>query len=183
MSIRGRIKIPKKGDILRFLVAVSIGVLVSLSITFILQEPEWKPLGPYPVQQVDSQGPLVDSPERGGNLIIPQVKLGSTVHTTGQKCAKEDVTVQGEYGWRSVVPNGYTYEMPKGAPGRRLKGCESLDFDNHIPSDVDAWAREVIENGRVPEVYLGGCETPIREDGHKGATVCWRTEPFVLVAP
>lgn len=176
--------VPSLGELVILAVALFIGAIVALSIHDALQPDPWNPLGPYPVQTIKSQGPRVkDGAREDSNATVPQIKLGSDVAVAGEKCVAEDLTVLGEYGWRSIVPSGFSYQAPKGAPGFRLKGCAKLNFQNEIPAEVDTWARKQIAEGRTPEVYIGGCEIPVKKDGTKGVEKCWRTEPFVLVLP
>lgn len=167
-------------------VFLTVGLVFGIAggyVTHAIVTPDpWSPLGPYSVQVVESQGPKLNSSDQSDRL-IPQVKLGSKVHVTGVKCSSEEVTIKGEYGWRSVIPQGMDVPVTTAASGYRLPGCTPLDFRNDIPPAVDAWARSVIDNHKRPEVFIGGCEIPKKANGDSGVEVCWRTEPFVLVLP
>lgn len=170
---------PTLGEAAAAAVALTVGVVVTMAVYSVLRPHTWAPLGPYPTQTVISQGPRVNG---NGNIQIPQVHLGSEVEVNGTKCAAESVAVQGTTGWRSVEPAGFFYSAPPGPPGYRIKGCSAkLTFLNSIPPEVDAWARHKLAAGHHPQVYIGGCETPTRPNGEEGATLCWRTEPFLLV--
>lgn len=159
-----------------------VGLTLGIFVSHLLGEMfAWKPLYGYDQQSVESQGPMVESPS-SPDAVVPQVKLGSKVTVTGTKSSHEKVVVNGTGpDWTSVVPGGFYYEGPKRA-GLRLKGTITQTFENDIPPEVDAWAREQIEKGRVPEVYMSGCETPV--DGQKvGQEACWTTGRFILVLP
>jgi hypothetical protein len=166
--------------VVTWLIALALGTIVVLMVRDWMAPDPWSPLGPYKVQTVHSQGPEIKAKNSDANVLLPVVHLGTPIKVTGTKCSKESTVVQGQVGWRSVDPAGFDYQVPPGAPGYRLAGCQTADFKNDIPPAVDAWARSVIEDGDTPELFFGGCETPKR-DGKSGETVCWRTEPFVLV--
>lgn len=169
-------------SLILFTIALTLGITAGVVVYKVLSPAPWSPLGPYPVQVVTSQGPKLKSPINAAE-VLPQIKLGSKAAIAGTKCSKEEVTVKGGYGWRSVVPSGLEYTAATGAPGLRLKGCSKLAFQNVIPPEVDDWARDVINGGQVPAVFLGGCEIPVNPDGKEGVKVCWRSEPFILVLP
>lgn len=176
-----RLRRPTFGETVATAIALTVGVAVTIAVYSVLRPPAWAPLGPYPTQTVVSQGPRVN-PDGDANIQIPQVHLGSEIEVNGTKCSTEDVAVQGTTGWRSAEPPGFSYAEPPGSPGYRLKGCSAkLTFLNTIPPAVDAWARRQLAAGHQPQVYIGGCETPTRPNGDVGATLCWRTEPFLLV--
>lgn len=139
---------------------------------------------PYPIQAVTSQGPRVTSPSDGSE--VPVVSLSSDfVEVTGRKCLDEETRVRGQVGWRSIVPGGFAYVVPdnsNGVPAVRLAGCSPFKtFENQIPEPVVEWATRVIERGGTPEVVIGGCETPVRDNDSEGEELCWTTERFVLV--
>jgi len=166
------------------LLALGFGVSATIFVGHVTSPEPWSPLGPYPVQYVAHQQDdmVVSSVEGSGNSMIPKIHLSSgSVKIIGSKCAKEDVQVKGHYGWVSIVPGGFSYNVPSGPPGHRLAGCQQFDFKNEIPEKVAEWAKEAEADGIQPEVVITGCEVPIKGDGTQGVEICWRTEPFALV--
>lgn len=177
-----RLHRPSAKAVLAAVVSVTFGIIVGLIAAHLLREVfTWKPLYGYEQQIVKSQGPLVPS-SSSPDAVVPQVKLGSKVIVTGTKSSREKVVVDGHSpDWTSVVPGGFYYRGPDRA-GLRLKGTLTQTFENDIPPEVDAWAREQIKKGRRPEVYMSGCEVPV--DGQRrGQEACWTTGRFVLVLP
>lgn len=183
---------PTKWEAVSFVISLALAVILGGVLANFTRPDTWSPLGPYPDQTVVSQGPKVKA---DGNQLVPVVFLdGSPVQTIGTKCVKEDVSVYGWYGWRSVSPPGPAYwpeitkeeAFERGAEVRlKTKGPDSdcgveLRFDNDIPPEVVEWARSLISKGVVPEVMLTGTEIPIDKNGNQGKQITWRTERMVL---
>lgn len=138
-------------------VSLLLVLLVVLEVAIILgvyDDDEWQPLGPYPVQDV---------------LEINE----AFVRVVGTKCAEEDVTVRGTYGWMRVEPPGFSVTLGEGTGGREA-GCHTQEFRNDIPSTVS----DLNEPGHVWIIL--GSETPVRDDGTEGVPLGWQTEEFVL---
>lgn len=174
----------KKNKLLKFLgyfLSIMLGVAVTLSILKISQPEPWSPLGPYPEQKIITEQPEKVRSNAQQDLLIPITSLSNgNIIVSGSKCSKEAVEVEGFYGWWSAYPGGFHVEAPDGPPGKRIKGCQSFTFENEIPDEIKEWAAGQIAKGRAPEVYLSGCETPIKDNGDKGTEVCWTTETFAF---
>jgi len=131
------------------LLVLEVAILVGL-----FEEPDWSPLGPYPVQDV--------------------VEIDETfVRVLGTKCSDEAVTVRGSFGWQRVDPPGFAVTLGEGTDQREA-GCHTREFRNDVPTAV----AEVNQPGDVWRIL--GSETPVTADGVEGVELGWETEPFVL---
>lgn len=153
-------------------IAVIITTMVVLSV--VDRAPDWKPLGPFPVQDV-----LDD------DLTIDVIADGEIV-VEGTKCrGPQPIQVQGQIGWRRVTPPGLLAAQ-RDFPGVVVPGgCETNTFVDQIPQEV---ADDVCEHGRPETWQIIGSETPIGEvvsgeviSRSNGLTLGWETESFTLI--
>jgi hypothetical protein len=153
-------------------------LILTLTVTWVVVSDDgdtWSPLGPYPVQQIDTVVTAEHPVNENEQIPVWRISAGD-VPVTGEKCTSEPVETIGDWGWSAVEPPGGTFDQGSGL-GLRPGGCEPLDFRNPIPDDV---AARTIEAGQ--HVWrINGCDTPVDDDGKEGATLCWRTQDFLLV--
>lgn len=162
------------------LVATTALVLVGVwAIMLFFSDDQWKPLGPFPEQEVRSDETFVWEVAGAANTqTIPSVDVDDLmVSVTGTKCYKQTVNVNGVVAWQVLDPPGRAYETGRGT---RVQdpGCSTKTFENEIPADVIGF---VNRHGSPVVVAVTGCETPTDTDRGEGATLCWSTEPFALV--
>lgn len=154
------------------LVAVNLVAVVVLAVVVWARvtEDTFDPLGSYPLQDVLNEGDP------------PVIALNEFVIVEGTKCndTEHPVPIEGEMSWRNLDPRGSTF-VTGVTPGTRLPGCVTTVFQNPIPAEVKDRTLRLIEGGFDPVWELGGIETPIRDDGFKGTSRRWMTEPFRLI--
>lgn len=155
-----------------FIAATVIAVLWLVASTVVLAaslhigQRDWAPLYGYtPVQDTEPTEIMVDGP---GSLQIT---------STGTKCARQPVTVQGQSVWRSVDPPGSN--VPVGAPvsANRPRGCVTITYINIVPREVVSLTARL--GGRV-RWELTGVETPSDARHAAGVPAVWRTEPIEI---
>ena len=180
-------KIFNKRQFKRFLglsAAGLLGVAVTFGVLKLAEEPPYNPLGPYPEQQVIARDSVTIPSTAETDVPLPLVSLEDEhIIVTGSKCSDEETQVIGQYGWRSAEPSGFDFTFFEGVSAVRIKGCQSFMFQNDFPEEVKRWVERSlqrdVERDHV-EMYLSGCETPIKDDGTKGVEICWRTQTFAI---
>ena len=126
-------------------------ILIGVLIWQLIPNPPYAPLGPYPVQEVES----------------PVVQSGTAVYITGTKCVKEAVYVQGEAHFRRLT--GPTIIIPLFSGSRyQVAGCVTRLFENQLP-----------ENMTVGTWIVEGSDTVFK--GDETQTIVWNSEPFEVV--
>ena len=176
--------------LLRIAVACSLAAFllsVAAVVRVVRSASTWSPLGPYPIQNVESSEritvPLPGAAVGSGADVqasVPVVRLGQPMPVSGTKCSSETVIVHGTRRWTSVQPPGSTFVGGDGT-AKRASGCAEFRFPNRIPDDVARWATDQHAAGLTPVMTLGGCETPTDDEHGEGASLCWQTEPFAIL--
>jgi hypothetical protein len=146
---------------LRFIAGAGAVAYVALNQV----EPQWDPLGDYPVQKILNKDHKVSLTDTSNNV----VKVDAI------KCADEPAQVAGSLRWQSVKPPGIVLMIGSGT-GTRKQGCQEMFFENPIPPEVKA----VIKSGGPTVWVITGTETPLR-DGQQGVPRAWTTEQFEVV--
>ena len=158
-------------------VAVAMALLAASIVYAFTRQTDWRPLGPFPEQQVISDNTYEWDDPGNAVLSIPSVPLdGGVVTVEGTKCYKEQVTVQGTKFWSSKAPPGGTWEDAPGT-ATRDSGCHTGTFVNLIPPEIADFTAVA---GGVIVVTISGCETPLSDTRGEGVRLCWTTEPFAL---
>lgn len=140
----------------------------------LFDEDPWAPLGPYPIQQVDA-------PRGGDDLPTVSLSEDGEVPVSGRKCVREDgMTITGWVAWQSVEPRGNSVRTGTGTR-EAAAGCQSFEFTNVIPPDVERIMAHQIADGLRPVWRIVGTETPSSSERGEGVPLAWSTEPFRVV--
>lgn len=155
--------------------SVTLALVLGAGLFVELTREDWKPLGPFPVQDVSA-----DLEVELNGTAYPAVRLGDEVDVTGTKCYREPVQVTGDLSWASVYPAGLAVEIGSGG-AERDAGCIDLEFHNPIPPVVAAWAEQRFADGfDFVIVRVTGKEIASR-NGDQSVPLTWRTEDFALL--
>lgn len=161
--------------------SVTALVVVTMWLVFTLtSDEEWRPLGPFPEQQVDAADTFewYESGPNADPVRIPSASVRTpVVDVTGTKCYREPVAVAGDVRWSTVDPRGGSWQTGSGSAVREA-GCHTNTYLNEVPEQVLHYQADI---GGPVVVTISGCETPTDPDLGEGATLCWTTEPFALV--
>lgn len=168
---------------LLLVLALTIGTLWYLGVSYVLEKPRFDPWGEFSMQNVESVRNPTEVPGVEHVFSISDTKQ---IKTSGFKCLKSDqdepVTSGGSVSWYAVQPPGFQHNIGVFEGNLVMSpGCNYYDYLNTIPDEVIKEVNLKLETEPYVIMNIQGYNVPYVNGEEDGVRKTWSTENFAFV--